>query len=119
MAFLDKHEDQEAWLAWAIEFMRRGLYPEDKIEVHGPHAPHDFMWGSAFCTDIVDGGYFEVKFRTSRCSIWDIRGVTIKKTEKEYGHEVRFPIVAPSDLPSRWKRHLQKITAIRERLRPA
>jgi hypothetical protein len=74
MANLDKHNDQEAWLAWAIEFVRRGLHPMGDIEIHGPHAPPgDFMWGKAFCKDILDGRYHEVEFRTQRCrSIWDI-----------------------------------------------
>src|SRR5262245_567593 len=102
MANLEKHSHQEAWLAWTIQFMRRGLYPVGDIEIHGPHAPPgDFMWGKAFCKDI-DGRYHEVEFRTRRCrSIWDIRGVTVRQIEKEFGYDVRFPLLATSDTPSR------------------
>jgi hypothetical protein len=45
MADLEKHQDREDWLQWAIEFMRRGIWPEDIITVHGPHSPADYMWG--------------------------------------------------------------------------
>ena len=45
MANLDKHDDQEAWLAWAIQFMTRGLYPVGDIEIHGPHAPQAISCG--------------------------------------------------------------------------
>ena len=33
MADLDKRENREDWLKWAIEFMRRGIWPEDVITV--------------------------------------------------------------------------------------
>src|SRR5208283_1866612 len=37
MAILDKERDRDSWLPWAIEFMRRGLWLGQEIEVHGPH----------------------------------------------------------------------------------
>ncbi len=36
MADLEKHHDREDWLTWTIEFMRRGLWLDDCITVHGP-----------------------------------------------------------------------------------
>src|SRR2546426_2460378 len=38
VAELERHQDRESWVSWAIEFVRRGLWPADVITVHGPHA---------------------------------------------------------------------------------
>ena len=54
MATLDKHTDRRDWLKWAIEFMRRGLWLDDEITVHGTHAPPaNYIWGEA--TARIDG----------------------------------------------------------------
>jgi|HubBroStandDraft_1064217.scaffolds.fasta_scaffold05938_2 hypothetical protein len=37
MADLNKRNDREDWLKWAIEFMKRGLWAGDCITVDGPH----------------------------------------------------------------------------------
>ena len=50
MADLNKRDDREAWLKWAIEFRKRGLWASDYITVHGPHSPADHMWGEADAT---------------------------------------------------------------------
>jgi len=49
MADLYKHDEQdrESWIRWAIEFMRRGIWPDDTITVHGPHDAINGMWGEA------------------------------------------------------------------------
>jgi hypothetical protein len=47
MADLNKRDDREDWLKWAIEFMKRGLWAGDYITVHGPHSPADYMWDEA------------------------------------------------------------------------
>ena len=52
MAELERHQDRESWVSWAIEFVRRGLWPADVITVHGPHAsPADRFWGEAEAWD--------------------------------------------------------------------
>jgi hypothetical protein len=48
MADLYKRGEQEDWLKWAIEFIKRGIWPEEYITVHGPHPEADFMWGEKF-----------------------------------------------------------------------
>jgi hypothetical protein len=53
MANLHKRDDREDWLTWAIEFMRRGLWLDRYITVHGPHDASGAMWGDA--TAQVDG----------------------------------------------------------------
>jgi hypothetical protein len=44
MADLEKHDelDRESWIRWSVEFMRRGLWPDDIITVHGPHSKTGF-----------------------------------------------------------------------------
>lgn len=90
MAFLDRHENTEDWLKWAIEFVRRGLWPSHVIEVYGPHGPHaDLMWGEAEAS--VDGEYpacfdLEVVFKTASGigGIHDVRGVRIEAKDEGY-----------------------------------
>jgi len=38
---------REDWIRWAMQFMRRGLWLGDSIEVHGPHDSSGQMWGDA------------------------------------------------------------------------
>ncbi len=61
MAELDKHLDRESWLTWAIEFMRRGLWLDQEITVHGPHDSTRVMWGSAAAR--IDGQECGCRFR--------------------------------------------------------
>ncbi len=53
MATLLKHVNRKEWRAWAIEFMRRGLWLGDEIDVHGPHDSSGKMWGDAYAR--IDG----------------------------------------------------------------
>ncbi len=118
MACLSK--DDEGWYAWAVELVRRGLYPMDSITVHGPHGyPADFMWGEAECCKGMDGDYHEVKFRSRRpCrGIWDIHGVTVWE-EGGWG-PVTFPILKAKELTPRWKRLLSTAQKKRVEVREA
>jgi hypothetical protein len=47
MADLDKHLNREDWLRWAIEFMRRGLWLDQEITVHGPHDPTNIVFANS------------------------------------------------------------------------
>jgi hypothetical protein len=106
MADLYKHDEEmrEDWLKWAIEFAKRGIWPEDYITVHGPHSPYDYMWGEM-------GGY---EFRT--CGgihgIHDVRGVRIH--ERVCGETVRYPVLPDRDLEPKlrkWLRAAQRTLA--------
>ena len=98
----DDDDTREAWLAWALEFARRGLRVGEEITVHGPHAPPaDRMWGEAECQLLNPDGSFalecEVEFDTPPCnSIWDIRGVRVR-TKGELGEQ--WPVLPAEQLP--------------------
>ena len=83
MADLYRHVDREGWIRWAIEFVRRGLWPDDLITVHGPHAPYDFMWGEADATFDGErlGGHFTFRTASGIKGIFDVRGVRIRQTD--------------------------------------
>jgi hypothetical protein len=80
MADLDKHSDRESWLTWAIEFIRRGLWLDQEITVHGPHDSTNVMWGKASAR--IDGQVWGPdcsfrayangsKYRPFRIRIWN------------------------------------------------
>ncbi len=84
MADLEKRDNHKDWLRWAIELMRRGIWADNTITVHGPHHPDaPFMWGEAWGT--VDGHNYNALFKFQTASgirgIYDIRGVTIQDEE--------------------------------------
>ena len=105
MAYIDK--DDEHWLTWKIELLRRGLWPTEGIEIHGPHeAPSDIMWGRTNCKS-MDGNYHDVQFQSRRpCrAIWDIHGVTVWEEEGRY-RGVTFPLLKAKELTPRWRKLL-------------
>ena len=105
MAYIDK--DDEHWLTWKIELLRRGLCPMGEIVVHGPHGPDaSFMWGEATCRH-VDGEFHDVQFRSRHpCrGIWDVRGVTVWEEEGRYGR-ITFPLLKAKELTPRWRKLL-------------
>ena len=108
MAILERED--EGWIVWAIELMRRGLKPIDDITVHGPHDCADFMWGEAECDwyGSNSGFTYDVKFRTAYThSIWDVRGVRVQsKDDRE-----SFPILKEKDMPSDWRKELESLKA--------
>src|SRR5260370_30610860 len=94
MAELDKRTDHESWLTWAIEFMRRGLWLDQEITVHGPHDSTNVMWGKA--SACIDGQGCDCcfhayanhsKYRPFRIRIWD-----------EDDKDERFPVLKKSEL---------------------
>ncbi len=119
MADLEKHGDRESWLTWAIEFMRRGLWLDQVITVHGPHDSTNRMWGNA--TARIDGQEWgpecsflaiakRSKYRPMRIRIWDADD-----------KEERFPLLKVSVLTpkaQRWlrvaRRTLKKLRAVSE-----
>ena len=90
MADLNKRDNREDWLKWAIEFMKRGLWAGDYITVHGPHGPADYMWGEADAAWHGIGYSLRCEFQTARGihSIHDVRGVRIVNGDER---SVRFP----------------------------
>ncbi len=105
MAELDKRTDHESWLTWAIEFMRRGLWLDQEIAVHGPHDSTNRMWGSASAR--IDGQEWgpecsfrafakRSKYRPVRIWIWNA----------DDKHE-RFPVLKVSDLTPKAQKWLR------------
>ena len=124
MADLEKHQNREDWLRWAIEFMRRGLWVDHCITVHGPHEPpHAYMWGSAEA--VIDGDQkfiVDCAFTTTRQirNKYDVRWVRIK--DRGNCEKTEFTVLERSKLtPSahRWlwvaKRTLKRLRADRLR----
>jgi len=112
MADLDKRDDREDWLKWAIEFMRRGLWAGDTIVVHGPHSPVDYMWGEAEARvdggrSRIDGGPYwsQFEFRTASGirGIHDVRGVRVK----DAADGTPFPVLKLSELTPKAQRWLR------------
>ena len=106
MAILNREND--SWLTWAIELMKRGLKPnDDEITVHGPHEGADYMWGEAEC-DTLEGGCYNVKFRTAHTnSKWDVRGVRV--WSKHYNEP--FPILKTKEIPPSWRQEIKSLKA--------
>ena len=120
MADLHKHEFREAWLKWAIEFMRRGLWADEYIEVHGPHGPEaDYMWGDAEAWE--DGGNQggEVIFQTARGirGIHAVRGVRMEYKDAVGGERLRLPLVPMSGLSRKARHWLRVAKVVHDRLR--
>jgi hypothetical protein len=118
VAELDRRDDRESWLVWAIELGRRGLRPIGVITVHGPHGPEaPFMWGEANC--LVDGQgdpeLVEVEFRSGTVrsrGFWDVHSVRVWTRGSP---EERWPIMPAGDFTAR---HRQWLAAARkERVR--
>lgn len=107
MAYLNKDDHREAWIAWGIEFVRRGLWPSPEIEVHGPHYPADYMWGQSD-VETHDGDYVRISFRTASGikGIWDVKGVTIQNLEESIE---TFPLMKPSAKAKRWLRVADRV----------
>jgi hypothetical protein len=110
MADLHKYDDRESWTDWAIEFMRRGLWLDDNITVHGPHnAPADRMWGEAEASlDGIRCGY-ELYFCTASKSrgIHDFRGLRIVERNVPARDRTRFPVMKVSELTPKARRWLK------------
>jgi len=124
MAFLtnDDDETREAWLMYAIEFARRGLWlcEDCELETHGPHGPHggaDRIWGTAQVRwHEWPSGSVEVTFATAsgKAGIWDISGIRVKGDEG-----CTFPILPASKLPGDLRAFIKTASAEREALRRA
>jgi hypothetical protein len=104
MAELDKRRDRESWLTWAIEFMRRGLWLDQEITVHGPHDSSNRMWGDAGAR--LDGQEWgpncsfralanHSKYRPVRICIWN-------QDDKEQ----HFPVLKASELTPKARKWL-------------
>ena len=108
MAGLSKKDD--GWYAWAVELVRRGLYPTDCITVHGPHGyPADFMWGEAESCKSMTGDYHDVIFQ-SRRPCWgylNIHGVTVWEADTD--PRITFPILKEKELTPEWRRLLASV----------
>lgn len=115
MAQLDKRDDRESWLTWALEFMRRGLWLDEEITVHGPHDSTNSMWGNA--TARVDGqewgpdcSFLAVakrsKYRPARMRIWN----TDDKEE-------RFPLLKVSEITPKAQKWLRAARRTLRKLR--
>lgn len=102
---------RESWLAWLIEFMKRGLRPCDEFVVHGPHSPHaEYMWGEAEC-GFFNGCGVEVYFETAPCcSIFSIKGIKIRDKESNE----RYPTIPTDQLSEEW---IQEIKEARKELK--
>lgn len=98
MAFItNEGEDREAWLMYAIEFAKRGLWPVSEIEVHGPHAePGNFIWGDATVLH-PKFGEIAVTFRTQSGVVghWSLTGFTVRDEDGD-----SYPILRTKDLPA-------------------
>ena len=110
MAELERHQDRESWVSWAIEFVRRGLWPADVITVHGPHAsPADRFWGEAEAWDESGTWSYTVAFQTPVRHGGDRRGVRLWDAERPGTH---FPVVrgsAMSHAQRRWLRIARRL----------
>jgi hypothetical protein len=118
MADLNRHDDRESWTDWAIEFMRRGLWLDDNITVHGPHnAPADRMWGEGEASlDGIRCGY-EVYFCTASKSggIHDFRGLRIVERNVPARGRIRFPLMKLSELTPKAQRWLKAAQRLRKK----
>ncbi len=114
MAELERHQDRESWVSWAIEFVRRGLWPADVITVHGPHAsPADHFWGEAEASDESGTWSYTVAFQTPARHGWDRRAVRLWDAEHPGTH---FPVVrgsAMSHAQQRWLRIARRLAGTR------
>ena len=99
--------------------MRRGLWLDDYITVHGPHSsPADCMWGEAEAIEdsTQEGG--ECVFETVRKihGIHDVRGVRIQHKDSLGGELVRFPVVPMKSLTKNAKRRSRVARALHAKL---
>ena len=82
MAELERHQDRESWVSWAIEFVRRGLWPADVITVHGPHASSaDHFWGEAEAWD--DSGTWSYTFSVPQTDPASVPAVSHGRLERD------------------------------------
>ena len=120
MAIINKHEDRESWIRWAIEFLRRGLWVDDSIELHGPHqSPADCMWGKADAQWDGSEECYEVSFQTAKeiKNRYDLRGVRIEQLDSSHGERVQFPLMPMKSLTPKAKRWLRVAGAVHANLR--
>ncbi len=110
VAELERHQDRASWVSWAIEFVRRGLWPADVITVHGPHASSaDHFWGEAEASDESGTWSYTVAFQTPARHGGDRRGVRLWDAEHPGTH---FPVVrgsAMSHAQRRWLRVARRL----------
>ena len=110
VAELERHQDRDSWVSWAIEFVRRGLWPADVITVHGPLASSaDRFWGEAKAWDESGTWSYTVAFQTPARHGWDRRGVRLWDAEQPGTH---FPVVrgsAMSHAQRRWLRIARRL----------
>ena len=113
MADLHKRDDRIDWLTWAIEFMRRGLWLDEQITVHGPNDESRIMWGTA--TARIDGDEWgpecdfralagRSKYRPTRIVIWNAED-----------KDTRYTLMKLSDLTpqaQRWLRVARRMLKI-------
>ncbi len=88
--------------------MRRGLWLNEIITVHGPHGPEG-MWGEAEATEDGSSSFCQCKFVTGGArNIYDIRRVRINSTDGS--DSVRFPLLKKSELSPKAQRWLKAAT---------
>ncbi len=108
MAELHKQHDRADWLTWAIEFMRRGLWLDEEITVHGPHDSTNRMWGDA--TARIDGKEWgpDCSFQAvaNRIYIWNADD-----------KDERFPVLKASELTPKAQRWLRIARRMLRKLR--
>lgn len=115
MAELEKHREREEWLRWAIEFMRRGLWLDNTIIVHGPHSPHSFVWGEADAQLDSERDFPHVKFRTSSNirNKFDVCGMRVWEDDQA---RQAFVVMKKSELTPKARRWLETATRTLARL---
>lgn len=115
MADLNKHEDKKDWLTWAIEFMRRGLWLDEEITVHGPHDSSNAMWGSAFARKDGHEWWPECSFRAdAKHGMYRPIGIRIWITDEE---SCTFPLLKTSELTPKAQKWLRTSRRTLKKLR--
>ena len=122
MANILKQSDRESWIGWAIEYMRRGLWLDECITVHGPHdAPADRFWGDAEATKDANGDYIETHFYSDRKirNIYDVRNIRIFDGSNDsyipVEDRITFPILKLSELTPKARRWLKAAQRLKKK----
>lgn len=115
----DSERTREAWLMFAVEFARRGLWPTEDVETHGPHAPESTIWGKAMVEQASTGETFLIEFGTpgGRDGIWDVRGLRVWVSDGFTNTGDRFPVLPAGKLPQALREKMKAAQAERSALR--
>jgi hypothetical protein len=109
MANLHRRDDREAWLRWAVEFLRRGLDPADVITVHGPHQPPaNYLWGEAEAWDGESGltvAFQSAPVRPGQPTRRSLAGLGVRFWDRDSPAR-RFAVLRADELPLDLRRKL-------------